>query len=56
MKKYINFKSGFIRNKKRFELNWSLYDWSLPLSIDFSCDNYIFIRFLCISLIIQRRK
>lgn len=52
MKKYLNIKNGFTRNKKGLELNWSIYDWALPISIDFSSKHLIFIRFLCVSLII----
>jgi hypothetical protein len=56
MKKYLNLKSGFIRNKKGLELNWSIYDWALPLSIDLSSEYLIFIRLFCVSLIIPRKK
>ena len=55
MKKYLNIKSGFVRNKKGLELNWSLYDWALPLSIDFSSEHLIFIRLFFVSLIIPRK-
>ena len=55
MKKYLNPKSGFIRNKKGLELNWSIYDWALPLSIDFSTEYLVFIRLFCVSLIIPRK-
>jgi hypothetical protein len=51
MEKYFNFKSGFIRSKKGLELNWSIYDWALPLSIDFTSKHIIFIRIFCVSLI-----
>ncbi len=34
-KKHLNWKSGFIRFNK-FELNWSIYEIALPLSIDWS--------------------
>lgn len=53
MKKYLNIKSGFIRFKNDFEINWSFYDWALPLSIDISSEYLIYIRVLCISFIFQ---
>lgn len=56
MKKHLNTKNGFTRNKKGLELNWSIYDWALPLSIDCSSKYLIFIRLLCISIIIPRGK
>lgn len=48
MKKYLNFKSGFLR-WKRLELNWSIYDWALPFNIDFSSEYFIFIRFFVLA-------
>lgn len=51
-KKYITLVEGFIRYKNGFELNWSLFDWALPLNIDLSTKKIIFIRFLCLSFII----
>jgi hypothetical protein len=51
MKKYLNIKSGFIRFNNDIELNWSLYEWALLFSIDFS-NNYLFLRFLCVSIIL----
>ena len=40
-KKYLNWKSGFIRFK-HFEINWSIYDIALPLSIDWSTSIFSF--------------
>ncbi len=54
MKKYLNIKSGFLRNKKGLELNWSIYDWALPLSVDFSSEHLIFIRLFCVAFILPR--
>lgn len=52
-KKYVNWKSGFIRFKY-FEINWNISDWSLPLSISNSVSGkLLFIRFLCVSFIIS---
>ena len=56
MKKYLNIKSGSIRNKKGLEINWSIYNWALPLYIDFRNEYLIFIRFFCVSLIIPKKK
>lgn len=56
MKKYLDIKCGYIRGKSGVELNWSIYDWALPLSIDFSSEYLLFIRFLCVSLIIPTKK
>lgn len=55
MKKYLNIKCGYIKFKNKIELNWSIYDWALPLSIDFSSKYLFFIRFLCISLIYEKK-
>lgn len=52
MKKYLNMSNGFIRFDNEFELNWSMYDWALPLTIDFSSKYLLFIRILCLSFII----
>ena len=56
MKKHLNIKNGFIRYRNGLELNWSIYEWALPISIDFSSEYIIFIRLLCISLIIPINK
>ena len=40
-KKYLNLESGFIRFN-RFEINWSIYDIALPLSIDWSTSVFSF--------------
>ena len=57
MKKvYINFKSGFIRNKYGLEFNWSIYDWALPFQLDFSIKTIFYIRILCFSLFIPIKK
>jgi hypothetical protein len=53
MKKHLDIKSGFVRIKNRLELNWSIYEWALPLHIDFSSQYVMFIRVLCISLVIK---
>lgn len=52
-KKCLMLDSGFIRFKNGVEINWSISDWALPLSITFS-EHLLFIRILFISLIIQK--
>lgn len=50
--KYINWKSGFI-NYGFIEINWSIYDWALPIEIQF--ESYLFyLRILCISIILPK--
>lgn len=51
-KKYIAFKSGFIRFKY-LEINWRINDWALPLAIDIN-KYLIFIRLFCVSFILTR--
>ncbi len=53
--KYIDLKAGYIRFEK-YELNWSIYNWSILFDIDFSSEYMLFIRFLCISLIVDKTK
>jgi len=53
-KKYINWKSGFVRFKY-FEINWSVFDWALLFNISFS-NHYIFLQILCLSLIIESKN
>lgn len=52
-KKYLAFDSGYIRFKSGMEINWSIYDWSLPLNIEFSTTGLFFLRILCISFIFK---
>lgn len=54
MKKHLNTKSGFYRFNNRVEINWSVYEWALPFSIEFS-EYLMLVRVLCISLIIPRK-
>lgn len=50
-KKYLNWKSGFIRFKY-LEINWSFSDWALPLSISNSVSGrLLFVRLLFVSFI-----
>lgn len=44
-------KSGFMRFKF-CEINWSIYSWALPFSLEFS-EYAVFVRFLCVSLIFK---
>jgi hypothetical protein len=53
-KKNISLTSGFIR-WTRVELNWSLYEWAMPISFDFTAPKNVFIRVLFAELIIQYR-
>lgn len=52
-KKYLNISNGFYRFKNRVEINWSIYEWALPVSVEFG-NGLVFIRFLCVSLIIPK--
>ena len=55
-KKYYSWKDAFIRFESsklsfNFEINYSIYDWALPLNV--SAYEYLLeVRVLCISLII----
>lgn len=55
MKKYIKWNCGYIRFKK-FELNWNIKDIALPLSIDFSCTYFVYIRILFIGIFIFKNE
>lgn len=55
MKKYISFKMGFVRFKNNLEINWSVYEWALPLSFEIS-EYVLFVRVLCVSVIIPKNK
>lgn len=55
MKKHLSLFNGFVRFKS-IELNWSIYDWALPLSIDIQSKYMIIIRLLCVSIIIFKNK
>jgi len=54
MKKHLEPKYGYIKFK-RFEINYSIYEWALPFSIDFT-EYLIFMRFFCVSVIINKTK
>ena len=54
MKKYLYANNGFYRFKNRVEINWSVYEWAIPLSVEFS-EYLIFVRVLCVSLIIPKK-
>lgn len=52
-KKYLKLDSGYYRFNNRIEINWSIYDWALPVCIDFSNVMYfLYIRILFISVFI----
>lgn len=52
-KKYLGKLSGFIRFE-RFEINYHLTDWSLPFGFEYH-PYLLFFRFLCVSLIINKK-
>jgi hypothetical protein len=52
----MSWDSGFIRNKKGWELNWSIYEWALPFSVDFTSEYLVFVRFLFISVIFPKNE
>ena len=54
--KTMSWDSGFIRNKKGWELNWSIYEWALPFSVDFTSEYLVFVRFLFISVIFPKNE
>lgn len=49
-KKYLGLSTGFIRFKK-FEINYSLYDWALPYTYEKN-NNKRFYRLFFISIIL----
>jgi hypothetical protein len=53
-KKYLNVKDGFYRFKNRIEINWSIYEWALPLGL-YLGHGLIEIRFLCVSVFIPQK-
>jgi len=53
-KKCLLWESGFVRFRNDFEINWSFYDWALPLNITFS-EYLVFVRFFAVSFIFPRK-
>lgn len=51
-KKYCSRSHGYVRFD-RCEISWSIYDWAIPFSIDFSSDLMVFIRVFCVGLVIS---
>jgi len=45
--------NGYLRFKNGIELNWSIYEWALPLSFEVT-EYLIFTRFFCFSIIIPK--
>lgn len=53
-KQYKNLKLGFVRFKNGFEINWSIYDWALPLGFGFT--DYLYsVSFLCFTFFFPRK-
>lgn len=51
MKKHLD---GFIRFNNGMEINWSIYDWALPLGISFSTYT-ICLQFFCVYFFFPRK-